>query len=448
MAYSAAAAAQRLLPGHIHRTAGAHTDWAALAAPPASPPPRPAPAPADGGADAAPAEAAGADRGQLVRGADTLEMAALRNVAGVGLLAAPADAAAAGASTPSTPPPLVHTPRRVVGPAERVRLLRGADTLDMAALRKVAWAGLPHGVRPDVWRLLLDYMPSSSARRSETLERKRQLYRDAVLQQYAAVGDGGREEEDVTMRQISVDLPRTSPGLALFHVGVVRQALERVLYVWATRHPSSGYVQGMNDLVTPFFFVFLSEFAEDGVGMGMLDWTALEGRLAGGVEAAVASAEADSYWCLTGLLSDIQDYYTFAQPGIQRRVHYLRDLVGRVDAPLCAHLEAEGVDFMQFAFRWMNCLLMRELPFPLIVRVWDTYLAEPDGFALFHVYVCAALLVWFSDEVREKEFQDIVMFLQHLPTEGWTDKEMDVVLSQAYMWRTIFGAAPSHLQQS
>ena len=33
----------------------------------------------------------------------------------------------------------------------------------------------------------------------------------------------------------------------------------RVLYVWAIRHPGTGYVQGINDLVTPFFLVFLTE---------------------------------------------------------------------------------------------------------------------------------------------------------------------------------------------
>jgi len=39
---------------------------------------------------------------------------------------------------------------------------------------------------------------------------------------------------------------------------------ERVLYIWAIRHPASGYVQGINDLVTPFFVVFLSEYLADG----------------------------------------------------------------------------------------------------------------------------------------------------------------------------------------
>ena len=40
------------------------------------------------------------------------------------------------------------------------------------------------------------------------------------------------------------------------------------------------------------------------------------------------------------------------------------------------HLEKEGLQFIQFAFRWVNCLLLREVPFALAVRLWDTYLAE------------------------------------------------------------------------
>ena len=58
----------------------------------------------------------------------------------------------------------------------------------------------------------------------------------------------------------------------------------------------------------------------------------------------------------------------------------------------------------------MTCLLMRELSLDLILRVWDTYLAEhgagddastgSDGFAVLHVYTCAALMLKFSAELR------------------------------------------------
>ena len=38
------------------------------------------------------------------------------------------------------------------------------------------------------------------------------------------------------------------------------QMFERILFIWSIRHPASGYVQGINDLVTPFFVVFLTEY--------------------------------------------------------------------------------------------------------------------------------------------------------------------------------------------
>eukprot|EP00178_Gracilaria_changii_P019738 TRINITY_DN571_c0_g1_i2.p1 TRINITY_DN571_c0_g1~~TRINITY_DN571_c0_g1_i2.p1 ORF type:complete len:455 (-),score=51.40 TRINITY_DN571_c0_g1_i2:1854-3218(-) len=342
--------------------------------------------------------------------------------------------------------------------SEKLKQLLAEPTMNIEAVRKLAWAGLANEMRAPIWKALLGYVPTNLSRRKDTLRRKRREYQEAVNQHYDPVSNGREHpavpnsntynragnQEDVTLRQISVDIPRTCPGQSLFHISEVQQALKRILYVWATRHPASGYVQGMNDLVTPFLYVFLSEYTKEGTDLMLLqvkDLSFLEDP-----EEALANAEADSYWCLTSLLNDIQDYFTFSQPGIQRRVHFLRELVARVDGNLCTHLEDEGLDFLQFAFRWMNCLLMRELPFPLIVRVWDTYLAETDGFATFHVYVCAALLVSFSEDLQDMDFQDLVMFLQNLPTESWTNREIDVILSQAYMWRTIFGAAPSHLQ--
>ena len=42
------------------------------------------------------------------------------------------------------------------------------------------------------------------------------------------------------------------------------------------------------------------------------------------------------------------------------------------------HFEAHGVEFLQFAFRWMNNLLMREIPLRATIRLWDTYLVGHD----------------------------------------------------------------------
>ncbi|KAK8973194.1 hypothetical protein V6N11_037794 [Hibiscus sabdariffa] len=150
------------------------------------------------------------------------------------------------------------------------------------------------------------YAPSNSDRREGALRRKRVEYLDCVAQFY-----------DIP------DTERTVPDVAFFQQAQVQKSLARILYTWAIRHPASRYVQGINDLVTPFLVVFLSEY----------------------------------------LKGSIDNHYTFAQPGIQRLVFKPKELVRRIDEPVSRHMEDQGLEYLQFAFRWFNCLLIREFSF-------------------------------------------------------------------------------------
>ena len=285
-----------------------------------------------------------------------------------------------------------------------------ASAVPLSELRDSSWSGIPGEVRAMTWQLLLGYLPTSSERRVATLERKRKEYLDGVQQAFDRSSSGsqgpgshsnmgrGRGLDEAVWHQISIDVPRTNPHLELYGYEATQRSLERILYVWAIRHPASGYVQGINDLVTPFWQVFLASYItnsdiESGMDPGQLPKPVLD------------AVEADSFWCLTKLLDGIQDNYISAQPGIQRQVGALRDLTTRIDAGLAKHLESESVEFMQFSFRWMNCLLMREISVKNTIRMWDTYLAEEQGFSEFHLYVCAAFLVKWSEQLVKMDFQ-------------------------------------------
>ncbi|WJX69726.1 hypothetical protein P8452_53925 [Trifolium repens] len=303
-------------------------------------------------------------------------------------------------------------------------------------LRELAWSGIPDYMRPTVWRLLLGYAPTNSDRREGVLRRKRLEYLDCVSQYYD-IPDTERSDDEINMlRQIAVDCPRTVPEVPFFQQPQVQKSLERILYAWAIRHPASGYVQGINDLVTPFFVVFLSEYLEGSID----NWTMSDLS-----SDQISNVEADCYWCLSKLLDGMQDHYTFAQPGIQRLVFKLKELVRRIDDPVSSHMENQGLEFLQFAFRWFNCLLIREIPFQLVTRLWDTYLAEGDALPDFLVYIFASFLLTWSDEIQKLDFQELVMFLQRLPTQNWTDQELEMVLSRAFMWHSMFNNSPSHL---
>jgi len=311
-------------------------------------------------------------------------------------------------------------------------------------MKQLSWSGIPDEFRPLAWKILLGYIPANMGRRDECMERKRKDYNEWVPQ-YFHVRDSDRsDDEQSIIIQIRKDVPRTHPGVTLFQQKTVQDCIERILYILAIKHPATGYVQGMNDLITPFLVVFLA----DSLRLPVREVVNCD--IAGVPTSVLAAVEADSYWCLQSLLHGIQDHYTAELPGIQRMMFKLKELIHRIDSPLHEHLKAQNVQFIQFAFQWMNCLLTREVPMPLVVRMWDTYLSEPhgDGFTVFHVYVCAALLTKWSGKLCQLEFQEIMLFLKRLPTLDWGIEEIEMLLSQAFMWKTLYNDSQAHLMMS
>lgn len=163
-----------------------------------------------------------------------------------------------------------YTPAEIEGLNARIsrinkfKKILQASTVDLPELRKISWNGIPEELRPMAWQLLLGYLPTNADRRVSALERKRKEFTDGVRQAFSR----GTESLDQTIwHQISIDVPRTNPHLPLYGFEATQRSLERILYIWAIRHPASGYVQGINDLVTPFFQVFLSSYIGESNGM-------------------------------------------------------------------------------------------------------------------------------------------------------------------------------------
>lgn len=356
------------------------------------------------------------------------------------------------------------------------KLLYEDEVVDLNQLRTIAWAGIPSEFRPLTWKLLLGYLPVAKSKREEALKRKRLEYDHLVNQYYLK-----RTSDDDTWRQIHIDIPRMQPLISIFKQKPVQDMFERILYIWSIRHPASGYVQGMNDLVTPFFVTYLSEFIP-GISI-TTDLSPLESfQVESLTREVLQGVEADSFWSFSKLMDSIQNNYTTDQPGIQHLVRMLAKVMSRVDAQLHQHLERHNVQYLQFAFRWMNNLLIREIPLKCIIRLWDTYLSEgavtassspcnslaiggsfstdeagandflanlgnsgtPFSFS-FHLYVCAAFLrFWSKNLMMEKDFQGLILHLQNLPTLHWSEKEVRLLLADAYQLKHTF--TPNHLK--
>ncbi|QLQ81995.1 hypothetical protein HG537_0G02490 [Torulaspora globosa] len=368
-------------------------------------------------------------------------------------------------------------------------ILKNKHIINQQELRQISWNGIPKPHRSMVWKLLIGYLPANSKRQEPLLRRKRKEYRDGLAHTFSS-----QHSRDIpTWHQIEIDVPRTNPHIPLYQFKSVQKSLQCILYLWAIRHPTSGYVQGINDLVTPFYQTFLTEYLPQSQ---IDDVEKLDPESYMNPE-QLRDVEADTFWCLTKLLEQITDNYIHGQPGILRQVKNLQQLVKRIDKDLYDHFKKENVEFIQFAFRWMNCLLMREFQMNAVVRMWDTYLSETSletsgsstdlmpphtptepiratfqspvkEFASptsssgtagdempkmrqsslneFHVFVCAAFLVKWSDQLLEMDFQEIITFLQNPPTKDWKESDIEMLLGEAYIWQSLYKDATSHWQ--
>jgi hypothetical protein len=149
--------------------------------------------------------------------------------------------------------------------------------------------------------------------------------------------------------------------------------------------------------------------------------------------------EADSYWCFCLMMNKIQNNYTSNQSFLQEMVEKLEGIIKVIDPEIIEHFEKHDLKFLQFSFRWMNCFLMREFSLKIIIRLWDTYFSEDNAFNSFHVFVCAGLLLSFSERIKSLEFQELIIFLQNMPTDGWSLEDIDVLLAKTYQIHVLYG---------
>ena len=365
--------------------------------------------------------------------------------------------------------------------------LLAQEVVDLAQLRRLCWQGCPSEARLECWCLLTGHHQHVSDNRMEVRDRKRAEYKKYVNSNYTVVDWDGLlgattsyshlvqsgsssstsalpasssshmtaavcQEEITTMKQIRKDIPRTSGGIAFLQHPRVMQSLERVLYIWALRHPACGYVQGMNDLLLPFIYViFADRVCSTKRVSQLIKFTEHEIQSLFNEEQISVDEwlcrEADLYWMSSHMMNSLQENYTKDQAGAHAMVRRLEALMSSVDAPLVKHLNNLQISFQQFAFRWMNCLLLRELSVQQSLRLWDTYLSEESReLSSLHVYVCASFMTrWSPTFLAEDDYGQLMRLLQSPPTFHFRARDMDEIISSAYLMQQLYEHAHGHV---
>lgn len=152
------------------------------------------------------------------------------------------------------------------------------------------------------------------------------------------------------------------------------EVVERILFLYAKLNPGQGYVQGMNEIVGPIYYVFASD--------PNMEWRQY--------------AEADCFFCFTALMSEIRDFFIKtldeSEGGIKQKMATLSTLLHDRDEEVWQRLRDQELYPQYYSFRWLTLMLSQEFPLPDVVRIWDSVFADSKRFD-FLVRVCCAMIV-------------------------------------------------------
>lgn len=314
-------------------------------------------------------------------------------------------------------------------------------------VQRLASQGVPDSgsIRAMSWKLLLGYLPKSRDLWSAELEKKRAEYaafkkellvtpsevtrrnEDNALDIYERESPGLLPRHDITQddhplslgkssiwhqffldsevfEQIDRDVKRTHPDMHFFCGDSAasldnQEAMKRVLFIFAKLNPGIRYVQGMNEVLAPLYYVFKTDTDE----------------------AISTNAEADSFFCFVSLLGDFRDHFVQqldnSAVGIRSTIGRLSELLKRHDEELWCHLELiTKVNPQFYAFRWITLLLTQEFTFPDSLRLWDSLLGNPDGPLEILLRVCCAMLMSVRSRLLAGDFASNLKLLQRYPS--------------------------------
>jgi len=215
--------------------------------------------------------------------------------------------------------------------------------------------------------------------------------------------------DNTTLHEIEKDVHRTFPHLHFFQIGQPEEdengkilnnphyrAFRSILFIFAKLNPGIAYVQGMNEILGPIYYVFATDPDED----------------------FRKHAEPDTFYCFNKLLSEVRDNFIpdndRSQCGIKHRINELNTLLRNKDPELWQNLEDKQLNPQFYSFRWLTLLLSQEFELPEVIRLWDTLFSDKNRFSHL-LNVCVSMLVTVRQELLKGDFADNLKLLQSFP---------------------------------
>ena len=170
----------------------------------------------------------------------------------------------------------------------------------------------------------------------------------------------------------------------------------RILFIYSNFFPDLSYVQGMNEIIAPIYYIF------------SFDKTY-------GVESSIENIEADTFWTFNSLMNNIKDNFKHENAieniCIEKKIKKLKKMLAIIDFQLYNHFDVFKVEYYTFAYRWFILFFSQEFLLIDILRLWD-YLFAPDDKYLNCYFVSLAVLELKRDELLVSDLSGILSNLK------------------------------------
>lgn len=211
-----------------------------------------------------------------------------------------------------------------------------------------------------------------------------------------------------TVHQILIDIKRIDKASKTFESTDISHMYANILTLVAYNRPTLGYIQGMADILIPFIHIYSEENIE--------------------------TAESSAYYTYLRILDKIQsDIITLQYSQLFR----LNQMLSLIDPTFYNYLKDQKLEIHIFAFRWFNCLFVREFSLKIVLRLLDSFLLF-DDLSVSLVAFAAALLMFFKEKLMASDFGDNVLFLQSLQEVAWCEEDVEILLMTAGVYKRMF----------
>ncbi|KAG0341323.1 hypothetical protein BG004_006066 [Podila humilis] len=179
------------------------------------------------------------------------------------------------------------------------------------------------------------------------------------------------------------------------------EAIERVLFIYAKLNPGVGYVQGMNEILGPLYYLLANDSDES----------------------SRAHAEAESFWLFHLMMAHFRDHFVRSldrdrTSGIGSTIARMNLRLRQFDEYLWQNLEEKGIAPEYYSFRWLTVLCTQEFEVPDVWRIWDSIFADTGGVERDYDFLLdfgCAMVSHLRVELLGGDFADNVKLLQNYP---------------------------------